>query len=216
MVPLAFQGGTALRFLYSIRRYSEDLDFALERPERGYELPDLFCGHPLRPHAGGVHGRRQGQRPAGRAQRLHRFPGLLFELGLSPALRRDPCRQARGRHQPARRSRPGNDSRPPAPTLRLDITTLPPCLPGSSTPVSSARPERPGHLRPFWYLSDPPGPRPTSSCSTTLCARPAGPAPSSPRAIGGLLLESAWKESIGIASSPTCGRFSRLLPRWIF
>jgi hypothetical protein len=27
MVPLAFQGGTALRFLYSIRRYSEDLDF---------------------------------------------------------------------------------------------------------------------------------------------------------------------------------------------
>lgn len=38
MVPLAFQGGTALRFLYSIRRYSEDLDFALERPERGYDF----------------------------------------------------------------------------------------------------------------------------------------------------------------------------------
>jgi predicted nucleotidyltransferase component of viral defense system len=38
MVPLAFQGGTALRFLYSIRRYSEDLDFALERPDRGYDF----------------------------------------------------------------------------------------------------------------------------------------------------------------------------------
>lgn len=36
MIPLAFQGGTALRFLYSIHRYSEDLDFALERPDRGY------------------------------------------------------------------------------------------------------------------------------------------------------------------------------------
>ena len=28
MVPLAFHGGTALRFLYSSPRYSEDLDFA--------------------------------------------------------------------------------------------------------------------------------------------------------------------------------------------
>ncbi len=31
MIPWAFQGGTALRFLYGIARYSEDLDFALER-----------------------------------------------------------------------------------------------------------------------------------------------------------------------------------------
>jgi len=31
MVPLAFHGGTALRFLYAISRYSEDLDFALEK-----------------------------------------------------------------------------------------------------------------------------------------------------------------------------------------
>lgn len=35
---LAFQGGTALRFLYAIARHSEDLDFALEHPERGYDL----------------------------------------------------------------------------------------------------------------------------------------------------------------------------------
>ena len=38
MVPLAFQGGTSLRFLYSIPRYSEDLDFALEGPEAAYDL----------------------------------------------------------------------------------------------------------------------------------------------------------------------------------
>ena len=31
MTALAFHGGTALRFLYSLPRYSEDLDFALER-----------------------------------------------------------------------------------------------------------------------------------------------------------------------------------------
>ncbi len=38
MIPLAFHGGTALRFLYSIPRYSEDLDFALERPGADYDF----------------------------------------------------------------------------------------------------------------------------------------------------------------------------------
>lgn len=38
MLPLAFHGGTALRFLYAIPRYSEDLDFALERPAAGYDF----------------------------------------------------------------------------------------------------------------------------------------------------------------------------------
>lgn len=35
MIPLAFQGGSALRFLFGLPRFSEDLDFALERRERG-------------------------------------------------------------------------------------------------------------------------------------------------------------------------------------
>lgn len=38
MIPLAFHGGTALRFLYAVPRFSEDLDFALERPQTGYDL----------------------------------------------------------------------------------------------------------------------------------------------------------------------------------
>jgi predicted nucleotidyltransferase component of viral defense system len=38
MVPLAFHGGTALRLLHALPRYSEDLDFALERPGRGFDL----------------------------------------------------------------------------------------------------------------------------------------------------------------------------------
>src|SRR5450759_4737178 len=38
MIPLAFHGGTALRFLYGIPRFSEDLDFALARPSTGYDF----------------------------------------------------------------------------------------------------------------------------------------------------------------------------------
>jgi predicted nucleotidyltransferase component of viral defense system len=38
MIPLAFHGGTALRFLYSHGRYSEDLDFALEGHPQSYDF----------------------------------------------------------------------------------------------------------------------------------------------------------------------------------
>jgi predicted nucleotidyltransferase component of viral defense system len=38
MVPLAFHGGTALRFLYAIPRFSEDLDLALERSQSSYDF----------------------------------------------------------------------------------------------------------------------------------------------------------------------------------
>jgi hypothetical protein len=38
MIPLAFHGGTALRFLYAHGRYSEDLDFALEGDRQHYDF----------------------------------------------------------------------------------------------------------------------------------------------------------------------------------
>jgi predicted nucleotidyltransferase component of viral defense system len=38
MIPLAFHGGTVLRFLYTHGRYSEDLDFALEGDRGRYDL----------------------------------------------------------------------------------------------------------------------------------------------------------------------------------
>jgi hypothetical protein len=41
-VPLAFMGGTALRFLYKIGRFSEDLDFTLERDREGFAFRDLL------------------------------------------------------------------------------------------------------------------------------------------------------------------------------
>ena len=39
MTALAFQGGTCLRFLFSLPRYSEDLNFALEGDRTAYALP---------------------------------------------------------------------------------------------------------------------------------------------------------------------------------
>ena len=44
MSALAFQGGTALRFLYGLPRYSEDLDFALEGARESYGLKAWLTG----------------------------------------------------------------------------------------------------------------------------------------------------------------------------
>lgn len=84
MIPLAFHGGTALRFLYNSQRYSEDLDFSLEGNSRGYDFRSS------------LHDIRRDLEAQGYALALKvsdqktvqnafvRFPGLLFDLGLSP------------------------------------------------------------------------------------------------------------------------------------
>lgn len=84
MAPLAFHGGTALRFLFGIRRYSEDLDFCLERQPALYDL---------RAYAGAIRSAlsaegydldiRLDERRVVH-QVMVRFPGLLYALGLSP------------------------------------------------------------------------------------------------------------------------------------
>jgi len=84
MIPLAFQGGTALRFLYSIRRYSEDLDFALERPERGYDFRSYLKDIRSDLQQEGY----EIEVKANDARTVHSafisFAGLLFEVGASP------------------------------------------------------------------------------------------------------------------------------------
>jgi predicted nucleotidyltransferase component of viral defense system len=87
MIPLAFHGGTALRFLYGSRRFSEDLDFALERAHDQYDFRGYLgaARAALEAEDYGVEVTLSDRRPV-HAARL-RFPGLLFELGLSP--RRD-------------------------------------------------------------------------------------------------------------------------------
>lgn len=84
MIPLAFHGGTALRLLYASPRFSEDLDFALERETAQYNF---------RAYLGAIEGQLA---PEGYTLSIKvsdrkvvhsafvRFPGLLYELDLSP------------------------------------------------------------------------------------------------------------------------------------
>lgn len=84
MIPLAFQGGTALRFLYRTARYSEDLDFALEREPARYDLRAILRVIRKELAAEGyaielkVNDRKTVQ------SAFVRFPGLVYELNISP------------------------------------------------------------------------------------------------------------------------------------
>jgi hypothetical protein len=84
MIPLAFHGGTALRFLYSHGRYSEDLDFALEGNPATYDFRAYLQAirSELTPEGYQVELKVSDQKAVHSA--FVRFPGLLFELGLSP------------------------------------------------------------------------------------------------------------------------------------
>lgn len=84
MVPLAFQGGTALRFLYQLPRYSEDLGFSLEQASEQYDF---------RAYLQAIQKRFVAENYAvdvrvSDKNILHsafvRFRGLLHELALSP------------------------------------------------------------------------------------------------------------------------------------
>jgi predicted nucleotidyltransferase component of viral defense system len=83
MIPLAFQGGTALRFLYSHGRYSEDLDFALEGERRNYDFRSYL--HAIRsdliPEGYSVELKVNDRKTVHSA--FVRFPGLPYDLELS-------------------------------------------------------------------------------------------------------------------------------------
>ncbi|MDE0372997.1 MAG: nucleotidyl transferase AbiEii/AbiGii toxin family protein [Rhodospirillales bacterium] len=84
MSPLAFMGGTALRFLYFTRRYSEDLDFSLEGSREAYDL-DRWVKAIRRRFLHEAYGIDQTVRQQGAVHRVSfRFPGVLHEVGLSP------------------------------------------------------------------------------------------------------------------------------------
>lgn len=82
MRSLAFHGGTALRVLFAIPRYSEDLDFTLEGPD--YELRDWLRAVRSEMEAEGYAlAIRLADRRTVHSAWL-RFGGLLHELELSP------------------------------------------------------------------------------------------------------------------------------------
>jgi hypothetical protein len=84
MVPLAFHGRTALRFLYQIPRISEDLDFALEHSAGQYDfrayLKEIRSDLAAENYAVDL---RVNDRKVVHSAFV-RFRGLLFELDLSP------------------------------------------------------------------------------------------------------------------------------------
>ncbi|MFQ5583218.1 MAG: nucleotidyl transferase AbiEii/AbiGii toxin family protein, partial [Calditrichia bacterium] len=80
---LAFTGGTALRFLYQLPRYSEDLDFSLIRPEK-YKFNQLLdhIRKNLEKLALQVDLKRKEEKTVHQID--VRFRELLFDAGLSP------------------------------------------------------------------------------------------------------------------------------------
>lgn len=84
MIPLAFHGGTALRFLYFYGRYSEDLDFALEgdRPLYNFRSYLQAIQSEFTSEGYSVELKINDQKTVHSA--FIRFPGLPFELGFSP------------------------------------------------------------------------------------------------------------------------------------
>jgi len=84
----AFQGGTALRFLFSIPRFSEDLDFALIRvgEDAGFERALRRAQSAFREEGYDISVKSKSEKTV--ASAFIGFGGLLYELGLSPQRRK--------------------------------------------------------------------------------------------------------------------------------
>lgn len=83
MLPLAFQGGTALRFLYGLPRYSEDLDFAVERQPDAYDFRRYLTSVRTELEREGYDLRLKANDNKAVHAAFIGFPGLPHELGLS-------------------------------------------------------------------------------------------------------------------------------------
>jgi predicted nucleotidyltransferase component of viral defense system len=84
MIPLAFHGGTALRLLYQLPRYSEDLDFALERQSDQYNFRKYLTAiqQDLTAETYNVEIKLSEQKVVHSA--FIRFRSLYYQLGISP------------------------------------------------------------------------------------------------------------------------------------
>jgi hypothetical protein len=84
MTALAFHGGTALRFLFSLPRFSEDLDFALEGNSINYDFRAYLQSIRKDLEAQGYIITLKANDGKTVHSAFVRFPYLLFDLGLSP------------------------------------------------------------------------------------------------------------------------------------
>lgn len=80
----AFLGGTALRFLYNLPRYSEGLDFSLTTPKTDARFEKLMRAvrSDLQAEAYGVEIKVRADKAV--ASAMVKFRGLLHEVGISP------------------------------------------------------------------------------------------------------------------------------------
>jgi hypothetical protein len=84
MLSLAFQGGTALRFLYGLPRYSEDLGFTLERSTHPFDFRDALRAIRAAFEQEGYAVTIKLREQSAVKSAFVGFPGLPFELALSP------------------------------------------------------------------------------------------------------------------------------------
>ncbi len=84
MTALAFHGGTALRFLFSLPRFSEDLDFALEGNPSTYDFRAYLQSIRKDLEVQGYTITLKVNDGKTVHSAFVRFPNLLFELSLSP------------------------------------------------------------------------------------------------------------------------------------
>lgn len=84
MIPLAFHGGTALRFLFLHGRFSEDLDFSLVGGRDLYDLTSWLGSIESALNSEGytISIKMNNQKTVHSA--FVRFPGLFYDLQLSP------------------------------------------------------------------------------------------------------------------------------------
>lgn len=81
---LVFVGGTALRFLYQIKRFSENLDFSLSYKARKYDFKNLLKITEEEFVASGYKTEIKYDMNKNVHNAFLKFPELLFEYGLSP------------------------------------------------------------------------------------------------------------------------------------
>lgn len=81
---LVFTGGTALRFVHKIRRFSEDIDFSLSANAKGYDFGEVVkvILHEFKLAGYDLDIKHSTERTVHSA--LLKFSGILFEVGLSP------------------------------------------------------------------------------------------------------------------------------------
>jgi predicted nucleotidyltransferase component of viral defense system len=84
MIPLAFHGGTALRFLYATARYSEDLGFSLEGNTSKYDFRTYLKAIQKEFSLEGYELQLKVNDKKTAQNAFVRFPGLYYELGFSP------------------------------------------------------------------------------------------------------------------------------------